>query len=103
MSRSRPGEGASAAPAAVRFPRVPGRSLLGRDLRLPAELPALRTLAVVAYTDVGAFRRPLAIPGTDDVHALVVTRVGEVLARASGEPTDEGWAVLAEALGCGGG
>lgn len=156
----------------VRFPDVPGRSLLGRDLRLPAEFPAARTLAVVAfqqwqqarvdrwiaravdagvppttrgldedarvavvelpvlgtkwrpvrrfidggmaagirdpdvlartitlYTDVGAFRRPLAIPDGDDVHALVVTRAGEVLARAHGEPSDESWARLQDALG----
>lgn len=174
MSVPAAGAGATPPHADVRFPRVAGRSLLGRDGWLPAEFPGLRTLAVVAfqqwqqglvdrwiaravaagvpptprgldpdppvavvevpvlgtrwkpvrrfidggmtagirdpdvlartitvYTDVTAFRRPLAIPGTDDVHALVVTRTGDVLARGHGEPTDEAWAPLADALGCG--
>jgi hypothetical protein len=35
--------------AATRFPAVDGRSLLGADLHLPGELPADRTLVVVAF------------------------------------------------------
>lgn len=33
----------------MRFPDVTGRSLLDEELRLPAELPGVRTLAVVAF------------------------------------------------------
>lgn len=152
------------------FPRVRGRSLLGIELALPRDLPAERTLVVVAfrqwqqgrvdrwiaraiaaglpptirhapgrlpvavvelpvlstrwrpvrrlidggmtagigdpdvlartitvYTNVAVFQAALAIPGGDDVHALVVRPDGTVLAHASGEP-DGGWALIAEAL-----
>lgn len=155
----------------LRFPEIDGRSLLGTALRLPAELPAERTLVVVAfqqwhqervdrwiaravaagvpptsrgavgrlpravvelpvlssrmrpvrrfidggmattigdpdilartitiYTDVDAFRRALAIPSPDEVHAFVVTPDGAILARAAGEP-DGGRAGIAAALG----
>jgi hypothetical protein len=33
----------------VEFPRVDGRSLAGSEIALPAELPAARTLALVAF------------------------------------------------------
>jgi len=158
--------------AAPRFPAVVGRSLLGEELVLPADLPGGRTLAVVAfhqwhqacvdrwiayavvagvpptprgrtvpleravvevpvlstrwrpvrrfidggmstairdhdvlartitvYTDVGAFQSALAIEGSDEVHALVVTHDGTLLARAHGEPDDDAWQPLAVALG----
>jgi hypothetical protein len=156
---------------ARQFPLVVARTLLGEELTLPGDLPAARTLAVVAfrqwqqgcvdrwiaeaveagvpatprsapqpmdtavvelpvlstrwrpvrrfidggmtsgighpdvlartatvYTDVGAFQRALGIPGSDEVHALVVTRDGAILARAHGEPTEESWAPLRAAL-----
>jgi hypothetical protein len=155
----------------VRFPAVTGRSLLGAELALPRDLPAERTLVVVAfqqwhqarvdrwiaravaagipptprgldsvvpaavvelpvlatawrpvrrfidggmtagigdpdvlartitiYTDVGRFQRSLAIPGSEDVHALVVTRDGTVLARGSGDPQERTWDGLLAAL-----
>ncbi|MCJ7712818.1 MAG: hypothetical protein MUQ32_18530 [Chloroflexi bacterium] len=44
-----------------------------------------------------AFQAALGIPGSDDVHALVVQPDGTILARASGEP-DGGWASIAGAL-----
>jgi hypothetical protein len=157
--------------ALTRFPAVRGRSLLGSDLALPGDLPAERTLVVVAfqrwqqarverwigravdagipptprvrtgplavavvelpvlatawrpvrrfidggmtagirdpdvlartitvYTDVAAFQRSLAIPGSAEVHAFVVTRDGTVLARGSGDPEAGLWAVIAIAL-----
>lgn len=156
--------------ATLRFPTVDGRSLLGVDLRLPRDLPAERTLVLVAfqqwhqacvdrwiaravaagvpptirgatgrlpravvelpilpsrlrpvrrffdggmataigdpdilartitfYIDVDAFRRALAIPTTDAVHAFVVAPDGTILARAAGEP-DAGWRTIAAAL-----
>lgn len=154
-----------------RFPAVSGRSLLGADVALPANFPADRTLAVLAfqqwhqtrvdrwiaraveagvppttrglagevqvavvelpvlsarwrpvrrfidggmtsgigdpdvlartitvYTDVATFQRALEIPNSDEVHALVVTREGLVLARAQGDPDDESWQPVADAL-----
>ncbi len=155
----------------MEFPRVEGRSLAGAEIILPADLPAARTLALVAfqqrhqgcvdrwiaraegngvpgspvdmapgdqtcvieipvlstrwkvgrgfidggmassiriprvlartitvYTNVSAFQKLLGIPGSDDVQACVVTPAGEVLARVPGEPTDQAWSVIAEAL-----
>ncbi len=164
-------EGAGEISATVRFPAVRGRSLLGVEMALPADLPADLTLAVVAfrrwqqdrvdrwiaravaagippttrgatarvrvavvevpvlstawrparrfidggmtagigdpdvlartitvYTRVGAFQRSLAIPGSDDVHALVVRPDGAILARGRGEPDDEQWEAIAAVL-----
>jgi hypothetical protein len=155
----------------ARFPAVGGRTLLGLELALPGELPADRTLVVVAfkqwhqarvdrwiaravaagvppttlggtgpvpvavvevpvlssqwrpvrrfidggmtagigdpdvlartitvYTNVAAFQRSLAILDSDDVHALVVTRDGAVLARGHGDPDDASWDAIASAL-----
>lgn len=160
------GDGATAS-----FPRVAGRSLDGVDIALPVDLPAPRTLCLVAfrqwhqgcvdrwieraeaagvpgspmdmnpeddrcvveipvigtqwrlgrrfidggmatsirvprvlartitvYTDVAAFQRALGIRDSADVHALVVTREGEVLARATGEPTENGLAAILAGL-----
>ena len=55
-----------------------------------------RTMTV--YTDVAAFQRALAIPGNDDVHALVVTRDGGILARSHGDPDDVSWDEIASVL-----
>lgn len=155
----------------VRFPAVGGRTLLGMEVALPGELPADRTLVVVAfkqwhqavvdrwiaravaagvppttlgatapipvavvevpvlstqwrpvrrfidggmtagigdpdvlartitvYTNVAAFQRSLAILDSDDVHALVVTRDGAILARGHGDPDDASWDAIASVL-----
>jgi len=169
---SRPtSEPATQGASPVRFPAVGGRTLLGLELALPGELPADRTLVVVAfkqwhqavvdrwiaravaagvppttlgetgpipvavvevpvlsaqwrpvrrfidggmtagigdpdvlartitvYTNVAAFQRSLAIPDSDDVHALVVTRDGAILARGRGDPDDASWDAIASAL-----
>jgi len=47
---------------------------------------------------VPVFQRSLAIAGSDDVHALVVTRDGAILARGHGDPDDASWDVIASAL-----
>jgi hypothetical protein len=47
---------------------------------------------------VTAFQRSLAIPGSDDVHALVVTRDGAILARGRGDPTDASWDAIVSVL-----
>lgn len=155
----------------LRFPDVSGRTLLGDDVTLPRDLPAERTLVVVAferwqqsrvdvwieravadgvpatprgqdqpmpvavvevpvlstrwrparrfidggmtagirdpdvlartitvYTDAGTFRRALGIPGSDDVWAYVVRREGSILASAHGEPADDAWRRISDAL-----
>lgn len=53
--------------------------------------PDVLARTITIYTDVGRFQRSLAIRGGDEVHALVVTRDGTILARASGDPDDRGW------------
>jgi hypothetical protein len=155
----------------ARFPAVRGRTLVGAEIALPADFPAERTLAVVAfqrwhqarvdrwiaravaagvppttrgatgpipvavvevpvlssqwrpvrrfidggmtagigdpdilartitvYTDVATFQRSLAIPNSDDVHALVVGRDGAILARGDGDPDDASWEAIVSAL-----
>jgi hypothetical protein len=59
--------------------------------------PDILARTVTVYTDLRAFRRPLGIAGSDDVHALVVQPDGVVLAHATGEP-DPGWEAIAAAL-----
>jgi hypothetical protein len=167
----RPARARDQAESPATFPAVDGRTLLGANVALPADFPADRTLAVVAfqrgqqsrvdrwieravaagvpptprgatgsvpvavvevpvlstqwrpvrrlidggmtasigdpdvlartitvYTDVADFQRFLAIPSSDDVHALVVDRDGTILARGYGDPDDESWAAIAASL-----
>jgi len=60
--------------------------------------PDVLARTITVYTDVAAFQRSLAIPGSDDVHALVVGRDGAVLARGHGDPTDEQWDAIVAGL-----
>ena len=60
--------------------------------------PDVLARTITVYTDVGAFQRFLAIPSSNDVHALVVARDGTVLARGCGDPDDESWAAIAACL-----
>ncbi len=60
--------------------------------------PDVLARTITVYTDVAAFQRALAIPGSDDVHALVVTRDGTVLARGLGDPNDVAWDAIASVL-----
>jgi hypothetical protein len=60
--------------------------------------PDVLARTITIYTDLGAFRRPLAIRDGSDVHALVVTRDGAILARAHGEPDGASWAAIESAL-----
>ena len=53
--------------------------------------PDVLARTITIYTDVGRFQRSLAIPDSDEVHALVVTRDGTILARGSGDPQDRDW------------
>ena len=47
---------------------------------------------------MGGFQRALAIPDGDEVHALVVTRDGTILARGAGDPLDREWDDILAAL-----
>jgi hypothetical protein len=47
---------------------------------------------------VGGFQRALAIRGGEEVHALVVTRDGAILARGAGDPLDREWDGILAAL-----
>jgi len=60
--------------------------------------PDVLARTITVYSDVTVFQRSLAIPSGDDVHALVVTRDGTVLARGHGDPDDVVWDVIAAAL-----
>ncbi|HEX7537411.1 MAG TPA: roadblock/LC7 domain-containing protein [Dermatophilaceae bacterium] len=60
--------------------------------------PDVLARTITVYTDVAAFQRFVAIPGSDDVHALVVDRDGTILARGCGDPDDESWAAIAAGL-----
>lgn len=60
--------------------------------------PDVLARTITVYTDVTAFQRNLAIPSSDDVHALVVDRDGAVLARGFGDPDDTSWSDVAAGL-----
>ena len=60
--------------------------------------PDVLARTITVYTDVGAFRRSLAIPNGEDVWAFVVTRDGSVLASGHGDPDDTAWVTVATAL-----
>ena len=60
--------------------------------------PDVLARTITVYTDVGAFQSYLSIPGSNDVHALVVDRDGTILARGCGDPDDESWPAIAAGL-----
>ena len=60
--------------------------------------PDLLTRTITVYTDVAAFQRSLAIPSSNEVHALVVARDGTILARGCGDPDDASWPAIAAGL-----
>jgi hypothetical protein len=60
--------------------------------------PDVLARTITVYTNVAAFQRALAIPDSDDVHALVVTRDGVILARGRGDPDDASWDAIASVL-----
>jgi hypothetical protein len=60
--------------------------------------PDVLARTITVYTDVGRFQRSLAIRGSEEVHALVVTRDGTILARGAGDPQDREWDDILAAL-----
>jgi hypothetical protein len=76
----------------------PARRLIDGGMTAGIGDPDVLARTITVYTNVAAFQRALAIPGSDDVHALVVGRDGTILARGSGDPDEAQWAALALAL-----
>jgi hypothetical protein len=68
--------------------------------RLLAKYPGAdeRAQLVPIFTDRAAFIRSVGLGSTDQVHAIVVGRNGEVLARAGGEFTEDKAEALLETL-----
>lgn len=75
-----------------------GRRFIDGGMATSIRVPRILARTITVYTDVGAFQRALDIAGSDEVHAMVVTRNGDVLARASGDPTDKALAELLDVL-----
>ncbi|MGO9179345.1 MAG: hypothetical protein ACLQHS_08735 [Candidatus Limnocylindrales bacterium] len=63
--------------------------------------PDVLARTITVYTDVAAFQRALGIRGGEDVHALVVTRDGAILARSRGDPDDASWREIESVLSVG--
>jgi hypothetical protein len=59
-------------------------------------IPEILARTWTTYTDVDAFRKSLSIP-SPRVEVMVVSRLGEVIDRASGEPSPESVERLAQA------
>jgi hypothetical protein len=76
----------------------PARRLIDGGMTAGIGDPDVLARTITVYTDVGAFQRALAIPGSDDVHALVVRRDGTVLAHGRGDPTDARWGAIVAVL-----
>ena len=60
--------------------------------------PDVLARTITIYTNVGEFQRSLAIRDGAEVHALVVTRDGTILARGTGDPLDREWDGVVAAL-----
>ena len=60
--------------------------------------PDVLARTITIYTNVGEFQRSLAIRDGAEVHALVVTRDGTILARGIGDPLDREWDGVVAAL-----
>lgn len=75
-----------------------GRGFIDGGMAASIRVPRVLARTITVYTNVSAFQKVLGIPGSDVVQACVVTPQGEVLARVPGDPTDEAWRVIAEAL-----
>jgi hypothetical protein len=76
----------------------PARRFIDGGMTAGIGNPDVLARTITVYTSVAAFQRALGIPGSEDVHALVVRRDGTIIARGSGDPDDASWAAIASAL-----
>ena len=94
-------------PSAAQAAPAHGRNAVGAPTPVPAVSaaktagigdPDVLARTITVYTDVGTFQRFLSIPGSNDVHALVVDRDRTILARGCGDPDDQSWPAIAAGL-----
>lgn len=76
----------------------PARRLIDGGMTAGIGDPDILARTITVYTNVAAFQRALAIPGGEDVHALVVRRDGTILARRRGGPDDDSWDAIVSVL-----
>jgi hypothetical protein len=60
--------------------------------------PPILARTITVYSDVGAILAALGVESNADVQARVVTRSGEILAAAAGEPVGDAWDAIAREL-----
>ena len=75
-----------------------GRSFIDGGMAASIRIPAVLARTWTAYTDVGRVQRALDIPDSEQTWVGVLSRSGEVLAHAAGEPTSRSWPPIAEAM-----
>ena len=61
------------------------RTFINEGMRAGIPDQTARERTVTLYIDTEAFRQATGIPGTDEVHVLLVDRAGEILWRTTGE------------------
>lgn len=61
-------------------------------------VPVVLARTWTAYTDVAHVQRALHIPNSEQTWVGVIDRGGEVLAQASGDPSQDAWSGLAAAM-----
>ena len=76
----------------------PARRLIDGGMTAGIGDPDILARTITVYTNVAAFQRALAIPGGEDVHALVVRRDGTIVARRRGDPDDDSWDAIISVL-----
>jgi hypothetical protein len=75
-----------------------GRSFIDGGMAANIRIPTVLARTWTAYTDGGRVQRALDIPDSEQTWVGVLSRSGEVLAHAAGEPTSRSWPPIAEAM-----
>jgi hypothetical protein len=74
------------------------RSIIENGMRSGIKDPAARASTITLFLDVKAFAGAFGLPTTRDIAALVVSPAGEILALVAGRYSEQGAAVLSQAL-----
>lgn len=77
---------------------LPVRPYIDGGMRAGIPDPSVRTHTLTAYTDVRALVETLGLPGTEDVHVVLLDGEGHVALTASGSPDRGKLAELASAI-----
>lgn len=75
-----------------------GRAFIDGGMAANIRVPTVLARTWTAYTDVGRVQRALGITDSEQTWVGVLSRSGEVLAHAAGEPTSRSWPTIAEAM-----